>query len=318
MKATTENNQQDDEYGETRTEKQRWFTVIAVPKGMDAHPAVQQVEQTLLDEVGIRAERHWRHEGRVCELWYDREPPKFLRRLIGKVEADIFTLDSGSREKKLFLSDMDSTIIQQECIDEIAHELGLRDEVAAITERAMRGDLVFEDSLRERVKLLTGLEASKLQEVFEKRITFSPGAKELIQALREHGVECVLVSGGFTFFTEKVATALGFHQHFANDLVIEDGRLTGDVAEPVFGPSGKEEVLTQLVEEMRIDYDEVLAIGDGANDVPMLVKAGLGVAYHAKPAVRDMVPAQINLNDLSILLDVLGLDDEAAATLSEA
>jgi len=296
-------------YEAAEIEKQAWVTLVGVPKGMDVHPTLKKVEETLLEEAGIRCQRHWVQQNRVCELHYDRSPPRFLARLVGAIDADMLTLPAAERDKKLFLSDMDSTMIQQECIDEIAHELGLRDKVAAITERAMRGELQFEDSLRERVRLLEGLEADKLQEVYERCISFTPGAERLLANLRARGVECVLVSGGFTFFTGRVAEALGFDQHMANTLVIEDGVLTGEVEEPVFGPAGKEEVLTQLVESMGIEYEDVIAIGDGANDVPMLKKAGLGIAYHAKPAVQDVIPTQINLGDLGFLADVFAPDE---------
>jgi phosphoserine phosphatase len=201
--------------------------------------------------------------------------------------------------KKLLISDMDSTMIEQECIDELADFVGKKQHVAAITERAMNGELVFEEALRERVALLKGLPVSTLQECFDKKITPMGGAKELVTAFKKQGGKAVLVSGGFTFFTERVAKMLCFDEHYSNILEIEDGKLTGMVREPILGKEAKLAELNRQCELLSIEPKNVIAIGDGANDLPMLKAAGLGIAYHAKPTVQSQVNARINHGDLS-------------------
>lgn len=211
--------------------------------------------------------------------------------------------------KKLLISDMDSTMIEQECIDELAEFAGVREQVEAVTEKAMRGELDFEGALRERVKLLKGLPESVLQECFDTRITFSKGAKELVQGMKAQGAYAVLVSGGFTFFTERVAEALGFDAHYANTLEVKDGVLTGEVVPPILGAEAKLTTLQHVCLERGIAPADVLAIGDGANDLPMLQAAGLGVAYRAKPIVREAVAARLDKADLSLLLKAQGIEN---------
>jgi phosphoserine phosphatase len=208
---------------------------------------------------------------------------------------------------RLLVSDMDSTIIAQECIDEMADMLGLKPKIAAITARAMNGELDFEAALRERVGLLKGLSTTQLQEVLESRITLMPGARTLVATLRARGCYCLLVSGGFTFFTQAIAARAGFDADEANRLHMENGLLTGTVAEPILGKEAKCASLLREAAARDIPPEATLAIGDGANDVPMLLAAGLGVAYHAKPAVEAQAQARIRHHDLSALLYVLGL-----------
>ena len=207
--------------------------------------------------------------------------------------------------KKLLISDMDSTMIEQECIDELADFVGKKAHVANITERAMNGELVFEDALRERVALLAGLPVEKLQQCFDERITMMGGAKELVAAFKKQGGKCVLVSGGFTFFTERVAKMLGFDEHYANVLEIANGKLTGKVAEPILGKEAKLAELHRQCKMLGCTPENVIAIGDGANDLPMLKAAGLGIAYHAKPSVQAQVSARINFGDLSSVIHIL-------------
>jgi phosphoserine phosphatase len=207
--------------------------------------------------------------------------------------------------KKLLISDMDSTMIQQECIDELADFVGKKAHVAAITERAMNGELVFEDALRERVALLAGLPVETLQQCFDERITAMGGAKELVAAFKKQGGKCVLVSGGFTFFTERVAAMLGFDEHYANVLEIENGKLTGKVREPILGKEAKLAELHRQCKLLGCAPENVIAIGDGANDLPMLQAAGLGIAYHAKPTVAAQVASRITHGDLSSIIHVL-------------
>lgn len=213
--------------------------------------------------------------------------------------SDILTETYPPAPKKLLISDMDSTMIEQECIDELADFVGKKEYVAAITERAMRGELVFEEALRERVALLAGLPVEKLQACSLQKITMMRGAKELVAAFKKQGGKCVLVSGGFTFFTERVAKTLGFDEHYANTLEIKDGALTGRVTPPILGKEAKRAELHRQCELLGITPANVIAIGDGANDLPMLQAAGLGIAYHAKPAVQAAVASHINHGDLS-------------------
>lgn len=211
---------------------------------------------------------------------------------------DIVIQSHPPAPKKLLISDMDSTMIEQECIDELADFVGKKAHVAAITERAMNGELVFEEALRERVALLKGLPVGTLQQCFDQKITMMPGAQELVAAFKKQGGKCVLVSGGFTFFTERVAAKLRFDEHYANILEVHDGKLTGIVKEPILGKEAKLAELHRQCKLLSCAPENVIAIGDGANDLPMLKAAGLGIAYRAKPAVQAQVNARINHGDL--------------------
>ena len=220
---------------------------------------------------------------------------------------DVVVQPAAHRRKKLFLADMDSTMIQQECIDELADYVGLKAHVAAITERAMRGDIAFEPALRERVALLEGLPVSVIEEVLRDRIKLTPGARALVGTMRKSGAHTALVSGGFTLFTDRVAAMIGFDENRANSLTVVDGRkLAGTVAEPIFGRDGKRAALIELRTELGLAKADTMAIGDGANDLDMILEAGLGVAYHAKPKVAAEAPARIDHGDLTALLYVQG------------
>jgi phosphoserine phosphatase len=210
------------------------------------------------------------------------------------------------RRKKLFLADMDSTMIGQECIDELADFAGLKAHVARITERAMRGEIEFEPALRERVALLKGLPVSVVDEVLAKRIKPTPGGRELVATMRAHGAYTCLISGGFTLFTNAVAAMIGFQENRANELKVEDGKLTGEVAEPILGRATKLATLIELTEAFDLDNIDTLVVGDGANDLGMIQHAGLGVAYHAKPAVAAAAAARIDHGDLTALLYLQG------------
>ena len=229
-----------------------------------------------------------------------------LRELRGDLPIDIVVQPVGFRRKKLFLADMDSTMIGQECIDELADLVGMKAHVAAITERAMRGEIEFEPALRERVALLKDLPASVVDEVLAKRITLTPGGRELVATMRAHGAYACLVSGGFTLFTSAVATRIGFQENRANELVVRDGKFTGEVKEPILGRAAKLATLVDLMESFDLDDIDSLAVGDGANDLAMIQAAGLGVAYHAKPAVAAAAAARIDHGDLTALLYAQG------------
>ena len=221
--------------------------------------------------------------------------------------VDVVLQPAANRRKMLFLADMDSTMIQQECIDELADYVGLKAHVAAITERAMRGDIAFEPALRERVALLEGLSVSVIEEVLRDRIKMTPGARTLIATMRANGARTCMVSGGFTHFTDRVAAMIGFDENRANSLTVVDGhKLAGKVAEPIFGRGGKRAALIELRDQLGLAKADTMAIGDGANDLDMILEAGLGVAYHAKPKVAETAPARIDHGDLTALLYVQG------------
>src|SRR5215468_4534521 len=244
---------------------------------------------------------------------------KSLRELANDI--DVVLQPAADRRKKLFLADMDSTMIGQECIDELADYVGLKQHVAATTERAMRGEIEFAPALRERVALLAGLPAAVVDEVIAKRITLTPGARTLVATMRAHRAHTCLVSGGFTLFTGRIAAMIGFDENRANTLLVDaGGRLTGQVAEPIIGREGKLATLIELMRRLAIAPEQTLVAGDGANDIAMIEAAGLGVAYHAKPKVAAAATARIDHGDLTALLYAQGyrrdefVTDEAERT----
>ncbi len=224
--------------------------------------------------------------------------------------VDVNALPAEARRKKLLLADMDSTMIGQECIDELAAELGLRDKVAAITERAMHGEIAFAPALRERVALLRGLPVAVVDTVLKERIVVTPGARTLVATMRAAGARAMLVSGGFTAFVEPVARRIGFDETRANTLLIDGEHFTGAVTEPILGAEAKESALSELSERLGLAPEETLAVGDGANDAGMVRRAGLGVAYHAKPALRAIADATIDHANLTGLLFLQGFSRE--------
>jgi phosphoserine phosphatase len=217
------------------------------------------------------------------------------------------------RRKRLLVADMDSTIIGVECLDELADFAGLKSEIAAITARAMAGEIAFEGALRERVARLAGLELAALERTYDERVRLNPGATSLIATMSAHGARCVLVSGGFDFFTSKVARAAGFAAHRANRLVHDGARLSGAVAEPILGAAAKLAALTEEAGALGIGLEETLAVGDGANDLAMIEAAGLGVAYRAKPVVAARADARVDHTDLTALLYFQGYGQDAFA-----
>ena len=220
--------------------------------------------------------------------------------------VDVIVQPAAGRRKRLLVTDMDSTIIGQECIDELADFAGLKAAVAGITARAMRGEIEFEPALRERVTLLAGLPASTIDRVIAERITLNPGAKALVWTMRAHGAHTILVSGGFTAFTNQVSKMVGFNETRANELFIERGKLTGRVKEPILGRSAKLATLEEAIIKLDISADDTMAVGDGANDLAMIRRAGLGVAYYAKKAVAEAAAARIDHTDLTALLYAQG------------
>jgi phosphoserine phosphatase len=219
------------------------------------------------------------------------------------------------RRKKLLIADMDSTMIRQECIDELAAEIGAGEQVAAITARAMRGEIAFEPALRERVALLAGLPVATIGKVIAERIRLMPGARELVATMKAHGARTALVSGGFTAFTGPIAAMIGFDEHRANLLETAGDVLAGTVREPILGRQAKLEALLELRTRLALAPDDTLAVGDGANDLDMLGAAGLGVALHAKPKVAEAADVRIDHGDLTALLYLQGYAREEFAAV---
>ena len=219
---------------------------------------------------------------------------------------DIIVQPAATRRKALFLADMDSTMIGQECIDELAAYVGLKELVAGITERAMRGEIAFEPALRERVALLKGVPLSVVDEIIRDRITLTPGGRELVRTMRANGGYTALVSGGFTVFTGPISAAIGFDEHRSNVLLADGGILRGEVAAPIVGMQAKLDALVELRTRFGLAPEATMAVGDGANDLAMLGEAGLGVAFRAKPAVAAAAGARLNHADLTALLYAQG------------
>jgi phosphoserine phosphatase len=225
------------------------------------------------------------------------------------LKLDINLVRNDRRRKKLLVADMDSTIINVECLDELADMAGLKPQIAAITERAMRGELEFEAALKERVGMLKGLKLDALERTYAERVKLNPGAKSLLATMRAHGAHTMLVSGGFGFFTSRVAEAAGFHVERGNVLLDDGAALTGEVGMPILGREAKLQALEEAVASLKIGFEDSLAVGDGANDLGMIGRAGLGVAYHAKPVVAEAAGAAITHNDLTALLYLQGYSD---------
>lgn len=222
------------------------------------------------------------------------------------LRIDMAVRPSENRKKRLLIADMDSTMIQQECIDELADEAGVGAHVAQITLRAMNGELEFEAALRERVALLKGLSETVIASVIRDRITLMPGGPVLLATMRVNGAHTALVSGGFTAFTAAIAARLGFDENHANTLLIDGGTLTGQVAEPILGKEAKLQALQQITARLGLTPADAIAVGDGANDLPMLLAAGAGVALHAKPRVQAQCEVRVNHGDLTALLYLQG------------
>ena len=227
-----------------------------------------------------------------------------------RLGVDLIVQQGAGRRKKMLLADMDSTMIQQECIDELADEAGVGARVAAITAAAMNGELDFDGALRERVGLLKGLPESVIADVLEKRITLMPGGAELLATMKAHGAYAALVSGGFTAFTGAIAAKLGFDENRANTLLGTDGFLTGEVGMPILGKQAKVDALEEITARLGLSERDVLAVGDGANDLGMLKRAGTGVALHAKPSVAAECDVRVNFGDLTALLYLQGYSQD--------
>jgi phosphoserine phosphatase len=289
-------------------------TLIASPGRLTAE-AIERAHKALPGA----GEPRWLDRGTAADIPFSatgdadqRTRADSVRALLA--EVDVVVQPAANRRKRLFLADMDSTMIGQECIDELAAFVGLKDHVAAITERAMRGEIEFEPALRERVALLKNLPVKVVDEVIEKHITLTSGGRALVATMRANGGYTCLVSGGFTLFTSRIAAMIGFDETRANALTLDNDKLAGVVDEPIFGRESKRAALIELRDRLGLDRADTLVTGDGANDLDMIMEAGLGVAYHAKPKVAQAAPARIEHNDLTALLYVQGYKREEFVT----
>ncbi|MEM9425609.1 MAG: phosphoserine phosphatase SerB [Pseudomonadota bacterium] len=282
---------------------------IIAPQGR-LEPALVSSLQSAFGAIG---DALWLSPGESAEFPVVCAPDNLpeVRASLAERAVDLNVVPEHNRRKSLLIADMDSTMIGQECIDELAAEAGVGDRVAAITARAMNGELDFEAAIIERVGLLRGLPVDVIDHVIASRIEHAPGGKTLVATMKAHGAYAALVSGGFVQFTEKVGAALGFNETRANRLIEADGKLTGDVARPILGREAKVDALRDLVD----DPADALAVGDGANDLDMIAAAGMGVALHAKPVVAAAAPLRIDHCDLTALLYLQGYSRDQFVTL---
>jgi phosphoserine phosphatase len=283
-----------------------------------SNPAAPAIDAAAIErargELAVAQAPIWLDPGVAADIPFSGTPENHNRALADRLRAavhpspiDVVVQPMAHRRKRLFLADMDSTMIGQECVDELADHVGVKPYVAAITERAMRGEIEFAPALRERVALLAGLRAAVVDEVIADRIRPTPGARILVATMRKSGAYSCLVTGGFTLFAQRIAAMIGFDESRANTLEVDaGGKLTGKVTEPIFGREGKLATLTELTQRLGLAPDETLAAGDGANDLAMIAAAGLGVAYHAKAKVAETAAARIEHGDLTALLYAQG------------
>ena len=250
----------------------------------------------------------WIDEGIAADLPFGRVDQAAARAALEGLlpGVDVVVQAAAGRAKKLLIADMDSTMITIECIDELADYAGIKPQIAEVTERAMRGELDFEAALDARVALLKGLEESAIERCHAERVVLMPGARALVQTMKAHGARTILVSGGFTVFADRVAAAIGFDRALSNRLGLAGGALDGTVARPIVGSAAKRDTLIAERDALGISRDATLAVGDGANDIPMIEEAGLGIAYHAKPKTAAAADARIEHGDLTTLLYAQG------------
>lgn len=279
-----------------------------------ANPADPALDSTLVAAIQHETggEINWLHQRIACEIHNPRVQAAVgvARNVIGRRAVDAALVSPEGRRKQVLVADMDSTMIEQECIDELADAVGIKAEVAAITERAMNGELDFEQALRTRVGLIKGLERRVIEEIRRERITLAPGGRALIHTMKAYGAVTSLVSGGFTFFADYFAKRIGFDEAIANVLEFEGDKLTGTVASPIVDKATKLRRLQELAAERNLPMSATMAVGDGANDLDMIKAAGIGVALHAKPHVAAEADVKIDHGDLTALLYLQGYEEE--------
>ena len=283
---------------------------IASPQKLKLSPDHMATAMTIAN---ISGELNWLSENEACEVAFTAHESfdatateMTVRAALSDFAIDIAFVPALNRKKKLLVADMDSTIIQQECIDELADVAGIGHKVADITARAMTGELDFQDALRARLTLLKDLPEQAIIEVISKRLTFTPGARTLVQTMKANGAITALLSGGFTHFSSYVSKFCGFDEHQANILEIKDGKLTGSAIEPIMDKDQKKRSLAQLTVMNGMTFADTMAVGDGANDLPMLLRSSMGVALHGKPKVRNGAKYRIDHGDLTSLLYLQG------------
>ena len=283
-----------------------WVLVLTAPTGRGLSGGEIDAIADMLWKGGAQPRRLGAD---AVEIACDDHPDLDALRLL-ITDIDVNAVPVQGRRKRVLIADMDSTMIPVECIDEVADFAGFKSQVAGITEKAMAGEIDFEDALKARLALLRGLPEQALAQIYAERIRLNPGARVLVRTMAANGAYTALVSGGFSYFTERVAAAAGFAEHRANHLLFKNGVLSGSVVEPILGQAAKLEALTQITTELGVGANDVLAVGDGANDISMVEAAGLGVAYHAKPALEYKANALIRHSDLTALLYLQGYSDD--------
>lgn len=282
-------------------------TLISNPASRSLTPALANMASKAVGASAVL----WLAEGIACDLALPADADStrtgdLLREALASAPLDIVVQEAESRRKKILIADMDSTMIDQECIDELADEVGLKEHVAAITARSMNGEIAFEPALRERVALLKDLDIAVVDRIIANRLTLATGGHALVATMRANGAWTALVSGGFDVFTSRIAAKLGFDENRANHLVEDNGRLTGEVSEPILGRAAKADALNDVASRLGLTPADAIAVGDGANDLDMIRLAGTGVALHAKPSVAAEAKVRIDHGDLTALLYLQG------------
>ena len=276
-----------------------------------SHPLEPVHIERVCQRLGITTAPDWLAEGEACDLFIDQplsaqDLAEQAREALSGTMIDAVCTAVHGRRKKLLISDMDSTVIDQECIDELADAFGVGQQIREITTAVINGEINFSEALRQRVALMKGMDHGLLENVYKDRLTIKPGARTLVQTMARHGAFTILVSGGFSFFTSRIAERIGFDDHKGNELLFEDGKLTGEAQEPILGRAAKLTILTHVCDEKGLQLADVLAVGDGANDIDMIQGAGLGVAFHGSGSLKEQANASIDHSDLSALLYVQG------------
>ena len=285
--------------------------VLTLIGNMESVPLEPVHIERVYRRLATTGETDWLAEREACDLFIDAplaavDIAEQARDALSGAAIDTVCTAIEGRRRKLLISDMDSTVIDQECIDELGDAIGVGSQIREITAAVVNGDISFSDALRKRLALMIGMDRRLLKSVYEERISLKAGARTLVQTMRHHGAFCILVSGGFSYFTRRIAERIGFHDHQGNELAFEDGKLTGKVLEPILGRSAKLDTLRSLCDEKDLEPSDVLAVGDGANDIKMIEAAGLGVAFHGCDSLRKQANARIDHGDLTALLYIQG------------
>ena len=285
--------------------------VITLIGNAHTRPLMAATVNLVSQSLGVEIREDWLATDEACDVFFESHTcvsalRKQTHEALQGTDIDAVCMPAAERRKKLLISDMDSTIIDQECIDELGDAIGVGNQIRDITQAVVNGEIEFPDALRQRMALMKGMEYQLLERVYKDRITVKDGARTLVQTMRKNGAYCILVSGGFSFFTSRIAKAVGFHDHQANELAFAGNKLTGDVLEPILGRTAKLETLNKLCKEKGLTPADVVAVGDGANDIKMISAAGLGVAFHGSSSLKKNANAHIDHTNLTSLLYIQG------------